>query len=101
MGRMPTLVVAGNGGRIIVTPGRLDDDKKNLITSDMALFFVCTMKSYEMHRHRHEDMLVRRIIWSRLIMDLRCDKKIRKMGDYINVKMKYSSPRLLTFIQAR
>ena len=34
-------------------------------------------------------------------MDLRCDKRIMKMGDYINVKMKYSTPRLLTFIQAR
>ena len=34
-------------------------------------------------------------------MDLRCDKKIRKIGDYINVEMKYSSPRLRTFIQAR
>ena len=33
-------------------------------------------------------------------MDLRCDKMTRKMGDYINLKMKYSSRRLLTFIQA-
>ena len=64
MGRIPTLCWHGHGGRVIVTAGRLDDDLKNLITSNLALFFVWAMKPHEMHRHCHEYMLVRRIMES-------------------------------------
>ena len=56
----------GHGGRIIVTAGRLDGDKRNLITPNLALFFVCTMRetSGNASPHRHGDLLMRKIMES-------------------------------------
>ena len=63
MGRTLTMYWQGYGGRVIVTAGRLDDDKKNPVTSNLALFSVCTMRetSRNASPHRHGDLRMRKI----------------------------------------